>query len=482
MERPGSARCERVGLGASTEYWENLFMSEQEMISVENLGDPLIYPVDAYISREYAEAEGDRLWSKVWQQAGRVEEIPEVGCYLTYEIGTDSILIVRTGDDRIKAFHNVCPHRGRRLVSVPKGSNGARGRTQKFTCGFHAWSFDLEGNNTFVLDKEDWKGALTDSLTCLSEVKVDTWGGWLWINMDPDCIPLHDYLEPAAGMLDPFQFEKMRYRFRQWVVFDCNWKVALEAFMEPYHVGGTHPQLLKYGDFYAWSKAQGLHGNDGYDAADEQDEGSAATTTVHRTGKGADARVMMAQMQREFWETVGASTTQVLVDAAERLVDELPEGTPAAEVHQHWLDSCKADYAAQGVEWPNITEEEMARAGLAWHIFPNTSILQGPVFALYYRVRPFGSDPDKCIYEAVAIERYAEGQEPATEWVYADPTEENWRMVIAQDFSNMEEVQQGLKSRGFRGNLPNPHQERKVSNFHRNLAKYMGSGAPRLLK
>ncbi|MCK9563777.1 MAG: hypothetical protein M0R02_13785, partial [Bacteroidales bacterium] len=59
---------------------------------------------------------------------------------------------------------------------------------------------------------------------------------------------------------------------------------------------------------------------------------------------------------------------------------------------------------------------------------------------------------------------------------------ENWRMVIAQDFSNMEQVQQGLKSRGFHGNLPNPHQERKVSNFHRNLAKYMGSGAPRLLK
>lgn len=282
-------------------------------------------------------------------------------------------------------------------------------------------------------------------------------------------------------MLDPFQFEQMRYRFRQWVVFACNWKVALEAFMEPYHVGGTHPQLLKYGDFYAWSRAQGLHGNDGYEAAGQK-EGSAATTTVHRTGKGSDARIMMAQMQREFWETVGASTTQVLVDAAERLADELPEGTPADEVHQHWLDSCKADYAAMGVEWPDVTEGEMATAGLAWHIFPHTSILQGPVFALYYRVRPFGNDPDKCIYEAVVIERYPEGHEPKTEWVYADPTEENWRMVIAQDFSNMEEVQQGLKSRGFRGNLPNPHQERKVSNFHRNLAKYMGSGAPRLLK
>jgi hypothetical protein len=299
--------------------------------------------------------------------------------------------------------------------------------------------------------------------------------------MDPDCISLREYLEPAASLLNPFEFEKMRYRFRQWVVFDCNWKVALEAFMEPYHVAATHPQLTKYGDFYAWSKAQGLHGNDGYDTPDHGEQDAAATTTVHRTGKGSDARVMMAEMQKEFWETVGASTTQVLVDAAARLPDELPEGTPAAEVHHHWLESCKADYAAMGVQWPEISEEQMAEAGLAWHVFPNMSILQGPVFALYYRTRPHGTDPDKCIYEAVAIERYPEGEAPETEWVYAEPTEENWRMVIAQDFSNMELVQQGLKSRGFRGNLPNPYQERKVTNLHRNLAKYMGTGEPRPL-
>jgi phenylpropionate dioxygenase-like ring-hydroxylating dioxygenase large terminal subunit len=274
----------------------------------------------------------------------------------------------------------------------------------------------------------------------------------------------------------------MRYRFRQYVVFDCNWKVALEAFMEPYHVAGTHPQLTKYGDFYAWSKAQGLHGNDGYEAKGEASEDSAAATTVHRTGKGADARLMMAEMQKEFWDTVGASTTQILVDAAARLVDELPEGTPADVVHHHWLEACKADYAKLGVDWPNISDAQLAAAGLAWHIFPNFSMIPGPVFALYYRVRPFGVDPDKCIYEAVAIERFAEGAAPVTEWVYAEPIEENWRKVIAQDFSNMEEVQKGLKSRGFRGNLPNPHQERKVSNFHRNLANYMGAGAPQPLK
>jgi hypothetical protein len=110
------------------------------------------------------------------------------------------------------------------------------------------------------------------------------------------------------------------------------------------------------------------------------------------------------------------------------------------------------------------------------------AILQGPTFALCYRTRPFGTNPDKCIYEAYAIERFPPGQAPKTEWKYAEPTEENWRLVIAQDFSNMVAVQQGLKSRGFEGCLPNPHQERKVTNLHRNLTAYMGAGAPQPLK
>ena len=450
-------------------------------IRVEDLSEPLVLPVEAYLSREYAEAEGDKLWAKVWQHVGRAEEIPNVGSYITYDIGADSILVVRTARDKIKAYHNVCTHRGRKLVGTPQGANHACGTKEKFGCTYHSWTFDLEGKATYIPDKEDWKGALTDERTRLKEVKVDTWGGWIFINMDPNCISLRDYLEPAAGLLDPFQFEKMRYRFRQWVIFDCNWKVALEAFLEPYHVQGTHPQLMKYGDFYAWSKAQGLHGNDGYDSKSHE-QGSAATATVHRTGKGPDARAMMAQMQKEFWDTVGASTTETLVNAAARLVNELPEGTPAAEVHHHWLESARRDDAARGVIWPTITDKQMADAGLAWHIFPNMSILQGPTFALYYRVRPYGADPDKCIYEAVAIERYPDGKEPKTEWKYAEATEENWRKVIAQDFSNMVEVQRGMKSRGFTGCLPNPHQEQKVTNFHRNLAKYMGTSAPRLLK
>jgi phenylpropionate dioxygenase-like ring-hydroxylating dioxygenase large terminal subunit len=451
-------------------------------VSVEDLEEPVTYPVEAFVSPEYARAEADRLWSRVWQVAGRVEEIPKPGDYITYEIGEDSILIVRTAASAIKAYHNVCPHRGRRLIDTPPGENRACGNRKAFVCGFHGWTYNLDGKNTYVLDKEDWKGVLDEKRTSLCEVKVDTWGGWLFINMDPSAVSLREYLEPAAGFLDPFEFEKMRYKWRQWVIFDCNWKTALEAFMEPYHVAGTHPQLLKYGQYYAYSAAHGLHGVSGFDERDPAMK-MKQSSTITRAGLGSDARVSTYELQSEVYTTVNnASTTETLVNAAKRLVDELPEGTPADQVIKHWLASARADDAARGVIWPTITPQQMSDAGLAWHVFPNMSILQGITFALCYRARPYGGDPHKCIFESYAIERFPEGQEPKTNWVYAEPTGEKWGAVLAQDFSNMAAVQKGMRSRAFSGPQPNPHQERKVTNFHRNLARYMGTGAPRVIK
>jgi phenylpropionate dioxygenase-like ring-hydroxylating dioxygenase large terminal subunit len=451
-------------------------------LEVGELSEPLTFSVEPYISEEYARAEGDKLWPKVWQHAGRVEEIPKVGDFLTYDIGDDSIVVVRTAPDTIKAYHNVCSHRGRRLVDAPPGAHSAQGSRKLFVCGFHGWRYDLDGKCTFKLDEGDWKGSLKDECTRLNRVQVDTWGGWIFVNMDPNCVPLREYLEPAASILDPFELGKMRYKWRQWVVFDCNWKTAIEAFMEPYHVAGTHMQLLDYGQYYAYSAAYGLHGVSGFDERDpsmKMDQSS----TITRAGKGKDPRISTYELQREIYTTVNnASTTETLVNAAKRLVEELPEGTSASDVIQHWLGRARADDAARGVVWPTITPEQMSKAGLAWSIFPNMAILQGITFALCYRARPHGESPHKCIFESYAIERYPEGGEPKTDWVYAEPTKEKWGLVLSQDFSNMAAVQRGIRSRGFRGTLPNPHQERKVTNFHRNLVNYVGMGGMRRLE
>src|SRR6266568_1585859 len=100
--------------------------------STEPLSTPKTIPVEAYLSPEYARAERDKLWRKVWQQVDRVEEIPRVGDFLTYEILDDSIIVVRTAPDTIRAYHNVCAHRGRRLIDTPPGEHDARGSRKQF--------------------------------------------------------------------------------------------------------------------------------------------------------------------------------------------------------------------------------------------------------------------------------------------------------------------------------------------------------------
>jgi phenylpropionate dioxygenase-like ring-hydroxylating dioxygenase large terminal subunit len=453
-------------------------VSEKIVETAEELLEPVTIGVEAYISEDYARAERDRLWRKVWLQAGRVEEIPEIGNFVTFDILDSSILIVRTAANAIRAYYNVCSHRGRRLVDTPAGAKRACGKGKQFVCGFHSWAYDLEGKCTHVLNREDWKGTLTEQRTRLAEVKADTWGGWIWINLDPNCEPLRDYLEPAASMLDPFELQNMRCRWRKWIVFDCNWKVAMEAFAETYHVPGTHPEFTRFGDFRGWARAQGRHSNIGYDAPKGLDENQAKL----RLGSGTDPRKSTAEMQLYTWEHAKTNTTQTLVDAAQRLVDELPEGTPADKVLKHWLDTARADDAARGVIWPTVNPEHTGKSGTAWQIFPNFQIGHAVNNSLCYSARPFGFNPNKCVFEVAVYQLYPKGEEPKTEWEYQAADDPRWGSVLPQDFTNMAAIQQGMQSGGFRGTLPNPYRERSIANLHRNLAKYMGTGAPRPLK
>ena len=342
-----------------------------------------------------------------------------------------------SGDETgaIKAFYNVCAHRGRQLVDVPRGSHGVRGNRRSFICGFHGWTYDLDGKNTYILDADDWHGALDAECTSLTPVRFDTWGGYVYVDMREEGESLAEFLGDAGRILAHFELDKMRYKWRQWCRYPANWKTSIEAFMEPYHATSTHHQLTAYAEFYAYSKAYGLHSVSGFD----QRKSATSTTqggSVSRAGKGDDPRVSTYELARENYTTINYSaSTDTLIAAASRLKDELPEGTGVGEVMAHWMASAKADDAARGVTWPEIPPEVMAEAGLAWSLFPNQNILHGVTFALCYRSRPCGDDPDMCIFEAYALERYPEGQEPQTEWVEAEPTEAGWGKVLAQDFA-----------------------------------------------
>lgn len=453
-------------------------MTETSRTAIEasDLEQPLIIPPHAYVSRDYAEAEQERLWRKVWLQAGRVEDLGDVGDFITYDIGPDSVIIVKSAEDVLFAYHNVCPHRGRRLVDTPDGKRNASGKRKSFICGYHGWTFGLEGENTYIPQEDDWQGSLCAGRADLGQVKVDTWGGWIWINLDPECEPLSEYLGVVPAMLDPYQLQNMRARWRKWIVFDCNWKVAMEAFCETYHVATTHPEFNAFGQFRGWARNHGLHTNIGYEAPKGMEEDSGKM----RVGTGEDPRVTTAEMQNFTWSNANTNTTRTLVEVANRLKDELPEGTPAAEVSAYWIRTAREEDAARGVVWPTIAPEHQAKAGTAWQIFPNFQIGQAVQNMLCYSARPFGDDPDKCYFEAAVYELYPEGDAAETAWEYTEP--HDWPPVLQQDFANMAAVQQGMKNAGFKGAQVNPHMERAVASLHLNLARYMGTGAPRFRK
>jgi nitrite reductase/ring-hydroxylating ferredoxin subunit len=432
-------------------------------------------PTEAYLSEAYARAENEKLWGKVWQTACRLEEIPKVGDYATYDILDESIIVVRTAADRVQAFYNVCQHRGRRLTE-------GCGHTAQFYCRFHGWRWDINGESAYVLDPEDWQGALNKDNLRLKSVKCDTWGGFVWINMDPDCEPLAEFLGPATTMLDPFELQKMRYGFRQWLYFPCNWKTALEAFSESYHVDTTHTQLSEWGVFRFWSKAQGKHGHHGVAGPRGDAASGAGGASMVRMRAGQDPRVATYENALTLLTTCYGVTSATIVEAARRLVDELPEGTPAELVAQHLMVQAEADDAARGVIWPKVDPAHVLAAGHDWHLFPNLVGLVSITYALFYRAKPNGYDPNSCIFEVFALDRFPEGEEPKTGWTFAaEPSEENWRLIMSQDFANMGAVQKGLKSRGFAGPRPSPVQEEAIVQFHRTLAEYMGTGAPQTI-
>ncbi|WP_375397614.1 SRPBCC family protein [uncultured Sphingomonas sp.] len=435
--------------------------------------EPVLIPAEAYISEAYARAENEKLWAKVWQWACRVEEIPKVGDFVTYDILDESIIVTRASKDEIRAYYNVCQHRGRRLTA-------GKGCTKRFHCPFHGWQWNLDGTNARVVDKHDWNGQLTDDRLALRPVKVDIWGGYVFINMDPDCEPLHDYLEPAKSMLDPFEIDRMRFRWRKATVMPCNWKTALEAFNESYHLQTSHPQLLEWSDDLHWSKAWGKHSNSGmmpFPANRFAGQGSKRI----KPEPLEDVREALAVNQQHLVDTLDAFLSHSMVEAAQRLPKELPEGTPPLEVLQKMVEWTIEIDAKKGVTWPAITPQHMLDAGYDWHIFPNCLILAAPTYVLGYRTRPNGYDPDSCIFEAYAMDRVPEGTEPPQpeiEWSMDLTDERFWGLILMQDIHNMPEVQRGMKSRGFVGARPNPVWEQAVSNFHKTLADYMGTGAP----
>jgi len=423
-----------------------------------------------YLSPEFLRGEKEHLWPKVWQVACREEEIPKVGDYVTYDVADETIVVLRARNG-IRAFHNVCPHRGRKIAD-------GCGHAPALRCRYHGWTFDLEGRNTVVQDRQDWKGALDDERLDLFPVRTGTWAGFVWINMDSVGETLEEYLETLPEFLDPYELEQMRYRWYLELHLPCNWKVALEAFMEGYHVAGTHPQLLPVqGEDYTQSYAHGKHSHFGYwepsPGAGPRAMGGPSPRLKDQVPR--DLRPGVVEFFRQMEEDFGAIFTDRDFEASKRVLKEVPENVepfvPFGAAVEFGREAANADGAGYP---PKLDYAHMMKAGTDWHIFPNCVTLPWFDGAVWYRARPNGNDPDSCIFNIWSLKRFGPGKEPKLERRVIKNIEGlSFGLIVDQDIANMNAVQQGMKSRAFRYARPNPVQEVELTNFHQTLERYV---------
>src|SRR4051794_28567960 len=194
---------------------------------------------ERYLDPGFYALEAEQLWPRVWQMACRLEEIPHPNDFAEYQILDQSVIVVRTEDLGVTAFQNACRHRGVR-VAVGRGPCESG-----FTCPFQGWCYGPDGTNTGVPRRRTFsEHNLQAGDLDLTPVRCETWGGCAWINLDLDAPPLRECLEPFATSLDAWKVESLRTEWWYACRLPVNWKLAIEAFVEAYHVPQSHPQLV----------------------------------------------------------------------------------------------------------------------------------------------------------------------------------------------------------------------------------------------
>ncbi|MDX2424686.1 MAG: aromatic ring-hydroxylating dioxygenase subunit alpha [Cycloclasticus sp.] len=194
-------------------------------------------PADHYSSQEFFELEKEHIFKKTWLLAARESDVAKPGDYVTFFIDAleTSIIITRGQDQQLRAFYNACTHRGAYLLNKPCG------HTKFMTCGFHGWVFNLEGKLVNVPSEELFADFDKDKLP-LRSISIDTWGGFVFINLDPEPEhDLHTYLQPLGEAFDKYLGHSdwsWSYGWRS--KFKSNWKLLVDAQIEGYHVDQTH--------------------------------------------------------------------------------------------------------------------------------------------------------------------------------------------------------------------------------------------------
>jgi phenylpropionate dioxygenase-like ring-hydroxylating dioxygenase large terminal subunit len=442
-------------------------------------------PKERYTSREFARLELERMWPYVWQLACRESDVANPGDYYEYRIGEESILIVRERSERLHAFYNVCQHRGNRLR---EGRGNCR---SELRCPYHWWCYNLDGSLKDVPDRFDLEEPIQDADYGLKKVLVDTWGGFVWINMDPQAESLLDYLAPIPEQVAPYRLEEWVCTINLTEVMPTNWKNPQDNFLEIYHFPTLHSQLAIG---FGWGPDYG--GRSKVDPEQMVREGRSQIdlyrlhsrrifpqgVTGSRPGlRVPDDQALVKIMARRLF--AADEDSREGVDLADGKETSLPSGMTARQ----WLiQRLRRAYEAMGFDLSAFNESHLVDRW-SWHIFPNVVFTLTPLSMFLWRVCPDGDNPHSCIQQLMEFRRLRPGEKrppEAKEEFFAqgmppDRYEENgshrgyaYSQIMQQDYGMFGRQQRGMRSRGFSG-LRLMTQERRIRKVHEVIDSYL---------
>ena len=194
-------------------------------------------PAGRYVDPRFHQLELDHVWRKSWLLAAHIDEIPEPGSFMLWENAAEPVVIVHAESGVVNAFFNTCSHRGAPVVTEQ------RGQSRRLTCKYHGWSYDHEGELRGIRDPQDFRDF---DMSCrgLKRVRCERFGNLVFVNFDPHAPTLLEWLGPIADEWEEFQFGQCRLASRAIFDLDCNWKIAMEANTEVYHVRSIHPDTV----------------------------------------------------------------------------------------------------------------------------------------------------------------------------------------------------------------------------------------------
>src|SRR5690625_5284367 len=199
---------------------------------------------DAYYDKDYFQKELENIWFKTWLAAGRVEEVPNTGDFITTTIAHENLIIIRAADGSINTFYNVCRHRGSRLCRTEDG-NFSRGY---ITCPYHSWMYDgSTGELVNAPNIPDDDPDFDKTERALFGVKTETWDGYIWINLDQNAPSLAESfkLPQSWNRYNQYNMKDLKLAKKKTYTVKCNWKYIMENTSECYHCGIINPDMRR---------------------------------------------------------------------------------------------------------------------------------------------------------------------------------------------------------------------------------------------